>query len=368
MANLGYLSTNFWKNKKVLITGHSGFKGSWLTHFVLNLDAQILGLSLDKIELNHKNFTQEILDIREPKKLSKVIKDFQPNIIVHLAAQAFVSEGYRSPIDTLHTNTIGTANILESSRSIDSLSAILIVTTDKVYEDPAIYKPNSRDKFELGHSVDDPLGANEIYGASKASAEIITHAYRESFFRQIHGDSRKSVGIATARAGNVLGPNDWGVNRLVPDFFRSHKSSNSLKLRNPTSVRPWQHIYDLCIGYLLLIQNLSENPIKFSKAWNFGNKNTQCDVRTLVSILNEQLTFRGELNVPLEVIAENENFQERKFLRINCDDTEKHLAWMPKFNLESIAENLVDGFLLKNTNLSKFTVETSQSFINKYII
>lgn len=367
MANLGYISADFWKSKKVLITGHSGFKGSWLTQFILNLDAIVLGLSLEQIEINHKNFSQVILDIRELKKLSTVVADFQPNIILHMAAQAFVSEGYQSPIETLQTNTLGTANILESSRDIESLLAVLIVTTDKVYEEPLDYESKSSERFELGHFIDDPLGANEIYGASKASAEIITNAYRESFFRQISGNSKSFVGIATARAGNVLGPNDWGINRLVPDFFRSYKYSNSLKLRSPLSVRPWQHIYDLCIGYLLLIQNLSESPMKFSKAWNFGNKNTQCDVLTLVSALNQQLTKRQELNVPIVMIPENKHFQERRFLRINSDVTEKCLAWTPEFNLESIAENLVDGFLLKDTNLRDFTVRTSQLFLNKYM-
>jgi CDP-glucose 4,6-dehydratase len=367
MANLGYISQNFWKDKKVLITGHSGFKGSWLTQFILNLDSKVLGVSLEKIDLAHENLSQVVLDIRELRRLTRVITKFQPDIVLHLAAQSFVSEGYRSPIETLAINTIGTANVLESCRGLKSISSILIITTDKVYEESLTFDLQMADNSILSHKVSDPLGANEIYGASKASAEIITSAYRESFFAPLSAKSNSMVGIATARAGNVLGPNDWGINRLVPDFFRSYKNSNSLKLRNPRAVRPWQHVFDLCVGYILLIQNLSEYPIKFSKAWNFGNQSTECDVLTLVTSLNTKLISKGKTNVNIEEFVGYENFRERKILRINSKETEHELAWSPEFNIESMAENLVDGYLLENIHLRIFRTEASRLFMRKYL-
>jgi len=333
----------------------------------LNLDSKVLGLSLEKVELNHQNLSQVILDIRDLKNFSRVVSEFQPDVILHLAAQAFVSEGYRSPIETLQVNALGTANVLESAREIKSLSSVLIVTTDKVYGDFPIDNLRKTNQSIVSHNVGDSLGAREIYGASKASAEIITAAYRESFFALKPTKHSKVVGIATARAGNVLGPNDWGKNRLVPDFFRSYKNSDLLKLRNPRAVRPWQHIFDLCIGYLLLIQNLSENPIKFSRAWNFGNENTQCDVQTLVSSLNTNLQNRGKSMVKVENFIGNENFHEREILRINSKETELELKWTPEFNIDSMAKNLVDGYLLEDSNLIKFSTEVSKEFMQKYV-
>lgn len=365
---MNYVSVDFWKNKKVLITGHSGFKGSWLTCFILNLDSQVLGISLEKLNIEHPKFSQAILDIRDLKNLSKLVGEFQPDIIFHLAAQAFVFEGYREPIETLQVNVMGTANILEAARTLKSLSSILIVTTDKVYKDVLLLNKKAEIDTLVGHGVDDPLGANEIYGASKASAEIITSAYRESFFRSNYSKKIKQIGIATARAGNVLGPGDSGKNRLVPDFFRAYMNLAPLKLRNPKAVRPWQHIYDLCIGYLLLIQKMEVDPIKFSRPWNFGNENTQCDVYGLIYLLNNHLKNRGMTEVLIKEDLSQENFHERKILQIDSKETEIGLDWYPEFSLEKISENLVDGFLVEDKNLRNFMLNASQLYLNKYIV
>jgi len=253
---------SYWNGKRVLVTGHTGFKGSWLTIWLNKLGCRVTGISLppptspslfNLAELD-KLCDSHIIDIRDQSKLNEVFLKFQPEIVFHLAAQALVRQSYANPIETFSTNTLGTAYVLEAIRSAGSVKSAIIVTTDKVYKNSEANQP-----FREG----DMLGGFDPYSASKAAAEIIIDSYRDSFCRE------KGIKLASARAGNVIGGGDWAEDRIIPDAIRAWGSNQVLKIRNPKSIRPWQHVLEPLYGYIFLGQKLEINPL-FSKSYNFG--------------------------------------------------------------------------------------------------
>ena len=263
-----------YKNKKVLITGHTGFKGSYLALWLKQLGANVVGISLppqDDIshwKLINIDMDSYFFDIRNKEKLNKIIKQIKPDIIFHLAAQALVIASYDDPIDTWHSNLIGTVNVLESSRDIDNLKAVLCITTDKCYK--------NINKLE-GYSENDALGGFDPYSASKATCEIAISSYRDSFF--MNTDTL----IASARSGNVIGGGDWCKNRLIPDLMRSIDSGKPLEIRSPNATRPWHHVLETASGYLRLGQCLLEGNRNCAKSYNFGpKKDNNCSVETIL--------------------------------------------------------------------------------------
>jgi CDP-glucose 4,6-dehydratase len=260
-------NSEFWRGRRVLITGHTGFKGSWLTLLLKQLGAEVAGIALSpptKPSLFEFARVAEDLqsvegDIRRLPVLLELLTSYRPEIVLHLAAQSVVATGYTDPITTFDTNVLGTANVLESVRGLSSVKSVVSVTTDKVYADP-----DSGRRFVES----DPLGGHDPYAASKAAAEIITASYRDSFL------ARHGVGVATARAGNVLGGGDWTPFQLVPDVIAAFSSGNPAALRHPEAVRPWQHVLDALAGYLDLAENLFADPDSFAGAWNFGPDHT----------------------------------------------------------------------------------------------
>ncbi|MEO2147604.1 MAG: CDP-glucose 4,6-dehydratase, partial [Flavobacteriaceae bacterium] len=274
--------SNFYKNKKVFITGHSGFKGSWLAKTLDVFGAIVFGYSLkpdnelnhyDLIEFNKTGVFSDILDFQ---KLSSTINDFKPDIVFHLAAQALVIQSYSDPLGTYNTNVIGTANLLQAMKKVDSIKSAVIITTDKVY------KNIEKETFYNENCV---LGGYDIYSSSKACCEILTESYRNSFYNLNKYGSDHNLLIATARAGNVIGGGDWSENRLIPDLINSAISTNHVEIRNPKSVRPWQHVLDCISGYLLLAANLYNSKIEFSGSWNFSpNKEEVFDVETISNL------------------------------------------------------------------------------------
>lgn len=322
----------FYNKKRVLITGATGFKGSWLAFWLSKIGAKVytIGNNPNKNKslfygLNLEKKTKlSILDIRDFSKLDLIIKKIKPEIIFHLAAQPLIFESYKKPKDTYEINALGTLNLLESCRHNKSLKSLICVTSDKCYESNYSLK---------GFKETDKLGGKDPYSGSKACAEIITKTYAESFFQ----NSR--VGIATARAGNVIGGGDWSDNRLIPDAVRSIKRGKTIIIRNPKFNRPWQHVIEPLFGYLWLGYNLTVNKKKFSCPWNFGtNKNTVTNVEQIVKLI---IKYWGAGKYK---VIKNKKFYEQVNLQLNISKAKKILKWKPKLKISQSIELTVKWY------------------------
>lgn len=320
------MSTSFWRGRKVFLTGHTGFKGAWLGLWLAELGAEVTGYALDP-STNPNLFSladvgSHVLDIRgdirNRNKLKSALESAQPEIVFHLAAQPLVRESYRNPIDTFETNVLGTAYLLEAIRAVPTVRSVVIVTTDKCYE--------NTEKQE-GYRETDPLGGYDPYSSSKAAAEIVTSAYRSSYFNS-DASTPHSVGIATARAGNVIGGGDWSPERLVPDFARSLLLGQPLTLRNLKSVRPWQHVLEPLKGYLLLAERLYHDGDRYSGAWNFGpSDQDHLTVEALIALLQTELGVSVPLNTPQQPQP-----HETQILRLDSAKAKAQLGWKPVFD------------------------------------
>ena len=326
------INKSFWKNKKVLITGHTGFMGSWLTLWLHKLEAEICGYSKD-IPTSPSLFETAKLskylkkdvraDLRENKKLKKVINNFKPQIIFHLAAQSSVLESYENSIDTITSNIIGTANLIESVKNLESLKSVIIVSTDKVYKN--LEKNNI---FIEG----DPLGGDDIYSSSKACADLITQSYYNSFFIE------KKIGFGIVRAGNIIGGGDWKPFRLVPDCLKALSKNERVYLRNPGSVRPWQHVLEPLSGYIILAEKIYNGKKINSVIWNFGPSNSNCvSVKEMFLLLSKKYGNNSSY-----IISKKKYFPENKLLRINSKMSKKYLGWKQKLSLKKTIEFSVD--------------------------
>ena len=350
----GIMSNNFfWKNKKVLITGNTGFKGSWLTILLLEKKAKIIGISKKERKglflfnfLNlKKKIKQYYLDIKKSKKIENIILKEKPDIIFHLAAQPIVSESYLNPTNTLETNVLGTINLLKGLLKLKSKTVFVNITTDKVY------KQSKKNNF----SEKDPLGGNDIYSSSKACSDIITNSYYKSFFE------KKNIGIATARAGNVIGGFDWSKNRIIPDTIRASIEKKKLILRMPKSIRPWQHVLDVVNGYLKLSEKLYNNPRKYSGPWNFGpDKSSNKDVHTLVLRLSNALDYSPEIKI------KKSNFHEEKSIKLNSNKSKKFLNWKQNFNFIKTINLTANIYNLYHKKLLKYDDFKKQVKLLKY--
>lgn len=316
------MTGSFWNGKRVLITGHTGFKGGWLAFWLEMLGGEVCGYSLAPetepnlfTNLKIENRVRSVIgDIRDLPHFQKVVNEFKPEIVFHLAAQPLVRRSYREPVETYTTNVIGTINILEAVRRTESVKSVVIVTTDKVYENKEwlwAYRENER------------LGGFDPYSNSKACAELAISAYRNSFF----GDSQTL--IATARAGNVIGGGDWSEDRLLPDVFRSLIFGEPLVIRNPNSVRPWQHALEPLSGYLSLAEKLYNGERDFADAWNFGP--SEEDSKSVGSVLEE---IKSIWNAPVnwEFAAGNQP-HEANLLKLDSAKAKNQLQWKPKLSL-----------------------------------
>lgn len=313
----------FWNEKKVLITGHTGFKGSWLAFWLKMLGAEVCGYALapeaqphlfENLELE-KQVDSIIGDVRDLPHFEKVLRDFQPEIVFHLAAQSLVRKSYRSPIETYTTNVIGTINILEAVRSAAFVKAVVVITTDKVYENK---------EWHWAYRENERLGGFDPYSNSKACAELAVSAYRNSFFAE------SDCLIATARAGNVIGGGDWSEDRLLPDVFRSLIFGEKLLVRNPHSIRPWQHTLEPLDGYMKLAEKLYNGEKNFAEAWNFGPGDE--DSKPVGWILEEIKRIWNEA-VDWE-IADGIQPHEARLLKLDSAKAKSELNWLPKLSLD----------------------------------
>jgi CDP-glucose 4,6-dehydratase len=334
MVNNSYLES-IYKDKKVFLTGHTGFKGAWLLSWLHLLGANVKGYALSPNtdedlyhEINGDNICRSVIgDLRDKEKLKKEILDFQPDFIFHLAAQPLVLMSYEIPVETFEVNGIGTANVLDAIRYLEKPCTTILITTDKVYENKEWIYP---------YRENDRLGGYDPYSASKAVAEIIISSYRNSYFNLEQYDQHKKS-ISSARAGNVIGGGDWSKNRIIPDIVRAIYAKKPIEVRSPHSVRPWQHVLEPIAGYLLLGAKMQENPINYSSSWNFGPlMEDNITVKELVE-LAIGVFGRGEYYIP----QSNTPLHEAKLLKLDINKVTTLLGWKPKYNAkEAILKTL----------------------------
>jgi CDP-glucose 4,6-dehydratase len=319
-----------YSGKKILVTGHTGFKGSWLCMMLNLLGAKISGIALEPptnpslyevAQINRILVNDFRCEIGNRDCLSKLIYKCEPEIIFHLAAQPLVIDSYRNPIETFTTNVIGTANLLEVIRKVDSVEKVVIVTTDKCYRNNENFKP---------FVEDDPLGGRDPYSSSKAATELVVDCWRSSFFNE-----KNSPIISSARAGNVIGGGDWSENRIVPDIVKATINNNTLYVRNPDSVRPWQHVLEPLNGYILLAQS------EYSGAVNFGPDISDCvTVSELINLI--KATWYSKLNIVFT--THNQNLHEAKFLSLDSSKAKIKLGWKPRWNLMEATKKISEWY------------------------
>jgi CDP-glucose 4,6-dehydratase len=332
---LGNVEQTFWINKRVFLTGNTGFKGSWLSIWLQSMGAIVKGYSLSaptnpslfEVAKISKHIETDFGDIRDLKELKKSMQSFSPDILIHMAAQPLVKFSYENPIDTYSTNVMGTANVLEAARYCSNLKSIVSVTTDKCYENK---------EWIWGYREDEPMGGYDPYSSSKGCAELVTSAYRRSFF-----NSSDSASIASARAGNVIGGGDWASNRLIPDILRSFEKSEPVIIRNPLSTRPWQHVLEPLSGYLVLAQNLYEFGADYAEPFNFGPKDEDC---CTVKYILEQMTTLWGPGASWKLDS-NQNPHEAQFLKLDCSKANFKLNWYPRWNVSIALKQIVDWHL-----------------------
>ena len=316
------ISKDFWRNKKVLITGHTGFKGSWLTVMLSQLGSEVFGISLKEEfislakDISIENYcNSKIIDLRNRDLVLKEINKINPDIVFHLAAQSLVIKSYNDPYLTYSSNLLGLVNTLDSLRFCSNTKVVLNVTSDKCYKNL---------ESLMGYKEDDILGGHDPYSNSKACSELISESFRESFFKDKH------VACVTARAGNVIGGGDWSDNRLIPDVFRSILNSQDLEIRHPESIRPWQHVLEPLTGYLILAEKSYFEPLKYSEAWNFGPEEN--NIRTVGDIISEISKY---VDLKDKVKYQNDaRFHETSILKLDISKVKSKVGWEPKWDFE----------------------------------
>jgi CDP-glucose 4,6-dehydratase len=335
MGNL-VIDQSFWKNKKVLLTGHTGFKGAWLATWLIKMGAKVEGVSLEPPSspslfeiLNLKDYlTHHHCDIRDREPFYKIVRESKAEVLFHLAAQALVRDSYVNPIETYETNVIGTLNVLEAVRQNPQIRSSVIVTSDKCYENK---------EWPWGYREIDPMGGFDPYSSSKGCAEILTSSYYRSYFK----DGEHSQGVASGRAGNVIGGGDWAKDRIIPDLIRSIEEKRPVEIRNPQACRPWQHVLEPISGYLRLAKRLYENPKKYSQGWNFGPDVN--DAQTVEWLCNTIAKY-SDLSIVKKLSQSADQPHEACYLHLDSSKAKTWLNWRPNWNAETAIQKTVEWY------------------------
>ena len=330
-APLSTVDSSFWIGKRVLLTGHTGFKGSWLSIWLQSMGAELQGLALDPptepslfVKANVSTGMRSVIgDIRDYDCVLQVVSDFKPEIVIHMAAQPLVRYSYKNPIETYATNVMGTVHLLEAIRQVGSAKVVVNVTTDKCYENK---------EWAWGYREDEPMGGFDPYSSSKGCSELVTAAFRRSYFQE------NGIALASARAGNVIGGGDWAEDRLIPDILRAFEAKEPVIIRNPNSIRPWQHVLEPLSGYLTLAQKLWSNPILYAQGWNFGPRDEDAKpVEWIVKNLAQSWGNGASWN-----IDQLENPHEAGYLKLDISKAASMLGWSPRWSLGAALEKIVD--------------------------
>ena len=327
-----YLSV--FSGRRVFITGHTGFKGSWLAFLLKEIGAEVLGYALPPVEKNNhfdllglEQIIEHVeADIRDEQKLIATMNGFCPEFVFHLAAQALVRPSYSDPKTTFETNVMGSVNLLEAVRKCKSVKSLVYITSDKCYENV---------EWLWGYRENDRIGGYDPYSSSKAAAELIFSSYLRSFFFD-----RQNLGAASVRAGNVIGGGDWAEDRIIPDCVRAIESGKPIHLRNPSATRPWQHVLEPLSGYLLLAAQLWKKPSAYAGSWNFGPSSKE--VRTVLEVAENLVARLGQGTIKIETSVENKH--EANLLQLNCDKAHQLLGWYPRWDFERTLDFTSDWY------------------------
>ena len=354
------IDQSFWKGRRVLITGHTGFKGGWLSLWLTQLGAKVSGYAIDSPstpcfyeEAKVASSLEKSIngDIRDAELFAKAVSDVSPEIVIHMAAQSLVKESYTDPSLTYSTNIMGTVNLFEAVRKTPSVKVILNITSDKCYEN---------NELNLGYSEADPMGGYDPYSSSKGCAELISSAYRKSFFQQ------EGIAIATARAGNVIGGGDWAKDRIIPDAIRAFISNKPLLVRNPVATRPWQHVLEPLLGYILLCQQLMHCPSDFSEGWNFGpSKQNEESVSKIADIMVKNWGEQASWELDKE-----SHPHEAHILRLDCSKANDKLNWKTTWSLDRALIETIQWYKIWSAkkDMYQFSLLQIENYQKEYLV
>ena len=352
---------SFWKGKRIFLTGHTGFKGGWLSLWLSSMGAKVTGYALapnttpnffEVAKVTEALEHSHIADIRDLDRLQQAISAAKPEIVIHMAAQPLVRYSYTHPVETYATNVMGTVHVLEGVRSLDCVRAVVIVTTDKCYENQ---------EWVWGYRENEPMGGHDPYSNSKGCAELVTSAYRQSYF-PADQYAKHQVAIASARAGNVVGGGDWSIDRLIPDAIKAFEAHETLLIRNPLATRPWQHVLEPLSGYLVLAQGLYQEGPKFDGGWNFGPGDKDArSVQEVIDLLilnwESPATWKQELGAQPH---------EAHSLKLDCSKAHQYLGWTPKWDLEEAMIKITEWHKAyqQKLNMRDISIAQIQSYQN----
>ena len=353
---------NIYNGKRVLVTGHTGFKGGWLSLWLKELGAEVIGYSLDPptqpsffeaVDLKNK-LIHIIGDVRDEKHLLSVFKKYQPEFVFHLAAQSLVRFSYKEPRLTYETNVMGTINVLEATRKTNSVKVCIVITTDKCYENK---------EWIYGYREIDPMGGYDPYSSSKGCAELITAAYRNSFFNPDNYGKNHDVALSTVRAGNVIGGGDWGKDRLIPDCVKTLSKNKTINIRNPQATRPWQYVLEPLNGYLLLGSKMYKDGKRYSSAWNFGPNDN--DIITVEEIVKSAINNWGNGDYKVDVSSQP---HEAGLLKLDTSKARTFLGWKPVYNIYETIKRTINWYKyfyngVEKEKLYKITVNEIWDYI-----
>jgi|SRR5579864_4672748 len=347
----------FYKGKSVLVTGHTGFKGAWLATWLKMMGSRVCGVALPPHGRPNlftaaalaEQMESHFCDIRDLDAFSRLLQKHQPDIVIHNAAQALVLRSYQDPVDTYSTNVMGTVNILQAARQVRSVRSVVVITSDKCYENR---------EWIWGYRENEALGGRDPYSSSKACAELVTAAFRSSFFTE-----SSAVSVASARAGNVVGGGDWAENRLIPDLIRGISHGSKITIRNPQACRPWQHVLEPLQGYLLLAERLFEEGTKFASAWNFGPNENLVPVKTIASRIIELWGAKG-----VKIAAPHHKLHEAQHLVLDSSKAQAELGWRPLLSLDETLRWTVEwyrGWERHTKNANALTHDQIQRYMDR---
>lgn len=354
------VNKKFWKGKKVFLTGNTGFKGSWLTIWLLEMGAEVIGYSneiptfpsiFESADLKSK-IKYIVGNINDYSSVVEALTETKPDVVFHLAAQPLVRLSYKDPIETFQTNVMGTVKVLEAIRRVQSIKSIVLITTDKCYENK---------EWEFGYREIDPMGGYDPYSSSKGAAELVISSYRNSYFKDSH------TLVASARAGNVIGGGDWAADRLLPDLIRGASSDYKVKIRNPLAIRPWQHVLEPLSGYLLLAEKLYNRDQSVAEAWNFGPEIKDAKTVEWIAELASKI-WNGK---KLWTLDDDHHPHEAKFLKLDISKAYQNLKWSPKWNAEKAVTKTIIWYKefyrsdLDATDVYQLCINDINDYINK---